>query len=94
MPIFKCKGPGCHFSTEELDAYVDHVVGHRLEKAQTTELEPARAEPKRHRSAKEFVDCPECRGALLREFEAAGWKVQRPEEKPPAEETKKRGLFR
>lgn len=93
LPTYKCKGKDCRSSFEDVGDLVAHYVEEHLpENLLVKAPEPeAKPEPKRHKTAKEFVDCPECRASLLREFEAAGWKVAKPEPSQPKKE--KRGLF-
>lgn len=94
MPLYKCKGKDCGFTTDDLGVLLEHHDEHLLSKVQSV-LHPTdetRPEPKRHKTAREFVDCPDCRTSLIREFEAAGWKVAKPEPEKAGEKAK-RGLF-
>lgn len=70
LPIYRCKGKDCTFSTDNIEDFVPHVVEERLEsalgklrqeRAQTTAPEEPPEPPKaRHTTIKEYLDCPEC----------------------------------
>jgi len=59
LRIFKCRGKDCGFATDELDVFIDHIVEEKL-KAREAAPAPEAETPKRHRTAKEWLDCPEC----------------------------------
>jgi len=95
---YRCKGESCkglHFETVE--DYVEHAQGHLLENIKKivqppeapkpVEPEPA---PRRHKTADEFVDCPECRKSLEESFKKHGFTVI----PTPKEEPRRKGIFR
>lgn len=56
--FYRCAEEGCDFATDNLGVFVGHTVDERLRKLGWTA--PEEAEPVRHRSVKDFLDCPEC----------------------------------
>ena len=70
LPIYRCKGKDCSFSTDNIEDYVPHVVEERLEhalsrlreerKPAAPPEEPPEPSKPRHTTIKEYLDCPEC----------------------------------
>jgi len=84
-PIYKCKGRGCTFATDDLDAYIDHKVKENQPKPAPAE-EPLEAEAAkvRHKNVDDFLDCPECRPRFDKRYVKDGWTPPKkePEKKP------------
>jgi len=79
MPIYKCRGKGCGFTTDDLGALLEHHDEHLLEKVRSL-IQPTVEEPKpepkpkkRHKTVRDFLTCPECRPAFEKAFMEMGW---------------------
>lgn len=82
MPAYRCKGKNCNFVTDDLGDFIRHVI--------REETSPPK--PRRHKTARDYVECPECYPKLEKELLKRGW--SKPEEKKEEKEKKtKQGLF-
>lgn len=80
MPEYRCKGKNCNFATDDIGEFIRHVI--------REEAHPPK--PKvRHKSAGDYVACPECYPRLEKELLKRGW--TKPEEKK--KETEQKGLL-
>ena len=79
VSAYRCKGKNCKFATDDIGEFIRHVI--------REETHPPK--PKvRHKTAKDYAECPECSPALEKELLKRGW--TKPEEK---KETVQKGLF-
>jgi len=84
VPLYKCKGPNCGFTTDDIGTLLEHRDEHLLKKVEgllhSAEPEPVepKPQPRKHKTAKEFLDCPDCSPAFLREIESRGYAKQEP----------------
>jgi len=83
MPVYKCSGKDCKFSTEDLEAFIDHKVDERVSPPKIEE--PPK---KKHETVADYLNCPECFPKFEAEFLKRGYK--KPEPQPPSE---KKGGF-
>ncbi len=81
MAKYACKGKGCGFSTDDLEEFVRHLVGHRQE---------ASAPKGTHRSAREYLECPQCKPKFEKALVERGWKS--PEEAKAAKKERQSAL--
>jgi len=96
-PKYVCTKGNCRFTTDDLDAYLDHRDDHK-EKENPAEKEappaPAPApERRRHDTVDEFLACPECRPRFDKRYMKDGWTPPKPEAEKKEEKPKKRSLF-
>jgi len=57
--IYQCDEEGCTFQTDDLGAFVEHSIDERLKKHSEEEVREEE-KPKVHRTAREYLECPEC----------------------------------
>jgi len=93
MPNYKCRDGNCGYSSDDIGSLLLHEREHvlksidaRLAKLTTPketkeETWEEKAEPKRHKTFKEYLECPQCSPVIEKELVARGWK--KPEEKKP-----------
>ena len=91
LPIYKCRGKDCTFSTDNIPDLVDHVTDEKVSavlkrlseenKKPALEEETEKAKPL-HETTKEFLDCPNCRPKFEKAFKELGWQ-------PPTAEAEK-----
>lgn len=81
VPLYRCKGKDCSFSTDSIEDYVEHRVKEVLgeTKSKPAATDEAKPVPVRHETAKDYLDCPECFPKFEKEFLAKGYR--KPEEK-------------
>ena len=77
MPLYRCKGKNCNFATDDIGEYVRHII--------KEETSPPK-ETTRHKTAKDYLECPSCTPKFEKEFLERGY--TKPEEK-----REKKGLF-
>jgi len=90
MPIYKCKNGKCSFATDDLDAYLDHMIDHKIHEKPTEEETSSEPRPRRHQTAEEYVNCPECRERFVKAFGEIGYSVTKKEQEPEKKEKPKR----
>jgi len=94
MPLYKCKNGNCAFSTEDLDAFIDHKIAHSKTESKPAEEAAPPAPKKRHETVDDFLNCPECRPRFDQRYLKEGWTPPKKEpEKEEETQKKKRGLF-
>jgi len=71
MPTYRCSGKGCGFATEDLDAFVRHVLNEKLLRTLPT-AEPRKA--RTHQTVRDYLNCPECYARFEKVLLARGWK--------------------
>ena len=92
LPIYKCRGKDCTFSTDNIPDLVDHVTDEKVSavlkrlseenKKPALEQDTETAKPPLHETTKEFLDCPNCRPKFEKAFKELGWQPPTPKEKP------------
>ena len=71
VPIYRCRGKECTFSTDKIEDYIPHVVEEQLESAMdklrqqrektaAAQEAPEAATRKHGGTVKDYLDCPEC----------------------------------
>ena len=70
MPLYRCKGKNCDFATDDIGEYVRHII--------KEETSPPK-ETRRHKTARDYLECPSCASKFEKEFLARGY--MKPEEK-------------
>ena len=58
MSLYRCRREGCGFSTDNLGAFVEHVIGEKSPKAVPNRRRVKGSHP--HGTVKEIMDCPNC----------------------------------
>jgi len=71
VPIYKCKGKDCGFATDDIGDFIEHKIKESLPRAESES--PAEPEPKKHMTAKDYLDCPECFPKFEAEFLRRGY---------------------
>jgi len=89
MPLYRCKDGKCAFTTDDLDAYIDHKIDHKTREKPAEEEKP---EPKRHETVDEFLNCPECRPRFDKRYLKDGWKPPEKEAEKEKKESEGGGL--
>jgi len=88
MPLYKCKDGNCAFSTDDLDAYLDHRDAHKAQKP----AEEEKPEPKkRHETVGDFLNCRECRPRFDEHYLREGWKPPKKEAEKEKEKPEREG---
>jgi len=70
-PIYRCSGKGCGFATDDLEAFVRHVLDEKLVKSLPTAEPPKTVE---HKTVRDYLSCPECYPKFESLLLARGWK--------------------
>lgn len=78
LEFHRCSEEGCTFVTDDLGEFVEHAVDERLRKLSSTA--PTEETKRRHTTAEEFLECPDCFPQIEKAFLERGWK--KPEPKP------------
>jgi len=76
VPIYKCKGKDCGYATDDIGDFIDHKIRDSLPKAAEPAEVPAEPVPKKHMTAKDYLDCPECFPKFEAEFLKRGYAKQ------------------
>ena len=72
MPLYRCKGKNCNFATDDIGEYVRHII--------REETSPPK-ETTRHKTARDYLECPSCYSMFEKELQKRGWTKPKPEEK-------------
>ncbi len=80
--IYHCTEEGCTFATDDVGAWVQHMIDERVKKLEEETLKRLEEEKPKfaHTTVEEIVECPECFPAVEKAFLERGWK--KPEPKP------------
>jgi hypothetical protein len=78
MAMYYCDEEGCKYVTDDIGAYIEHVVDEKTKKLPSTE-----ETPKRPTTIHEFLDYPDCFPQIEKLMLEQGWK--KPELKPKEE---------
>jgi len=80
-PIYRCHAKGCGYATDNLGAFVQHVLDEKLRERESASIPKT---PKGHRTVQEYLNCPECYPKfekvileypeVFKELEKRGWK--------------------
>jgi len=72
MAIHRCTEEGCTFQTDDIGAFVQHIVKEETDKLGAELPKPV------HVTAEEFLACPECFPEFEKAFLEKGWKKPEP----------------
>lgn len=84
MPTYRCSKEGCSFTTDDVEAFVKHVLDERLIKELPT---AERQKTTIHKTVRDYLSCPECFPKFEKLLLARGW-TRKTEKK----ETERKGL--
>lgn len=83
LPLYRCKGKDCAFSTDSIEDYVEHRLNEVLESKKTPDTETPVSRPVKHETAEDYLNCPECFPKFEKAFLKRGYtKKEEKKEKP------------